>query len=139
MSVNIFGSNGNKSSKSDDKYVDRQFINLTTNVKSKVDKNDDTMTGTLNMNDNKITTEYTPISERDVVKKKYVDTTLRDVDMGSKVNKAGDVMTSDFNMGLNKVISSHISTNENDLVNKKYIDSIPKAAVCSIDMDSKLL
>jgi len=44
MSVNIFGSSGSKESKGDNKYVDRKFITLTTNLKTKIDKNGDTMT-----------------------------------------------------------------------------------------------
>jgi len=48
----------------------------------KIDKNGDTMSGTLNINCNKITTDYIPTSERDVANKKYVDTTVRNVDMG---------------------------------------------------------
>jgi len=55
----------------------------------RIDKNGDTMTGALNLNDNKIKTDYAPTSEHDVVNKKYVDTTVRDVNMESKVKKAG--------------------------------------------------
>jgi len=44
-----------------------------------------------------ITTDYTPTSERDVINKKYVDTTVRDVDMGSKVKRSWDLMSGDLN------------------------------------------
>jgi len=89
------------------------------------------------MHDNKITTDYAPISERDVVNKKYVDTTVRDVDMGSKVNKAGDVMTGDLNLGENKLKISYVPTLDEDAVNKKYVDSLPKT-VEGQSIDSKL-
>jgi len=45
MNVNIFGSSGIKASKGDNKYVDQKFITLTTNLKTKIDKNGGTMTG----------------------------------------------------------------------------------------------
>jgi len=54
------------------------------------------------MNDNRIMTDYPPISEHDAVNKKYVDTSREEI-MGSKVNKAGDVMTVYLNLGENKL------------------------------------
>jgi len=96
------------------------------------------MTGDLNMNDNKITIDYTPTSEHDVVNKKYVDT-VRDVNIGSKVNKTGDVMTGDLNLGDNKLKINYIPTLDDHAVNKKYVDSLPKTVGGqSIDLDSKL-
>jgi len=90
------------------------------------------------MNDNKITTDYTPISEHDVVNKMYVDT-ARAVTMGSKVKKAGDDMTGDLNLGKNKLKISYVSTLDEDAVNMKYVDSLSKTVGRqSIDLDSKL-
>jgi len=136
VGVNIVGCRGDSDSKNNKKYVDRKFIILTTNLHTKLDKNGGIMTGALNMNDNKITTDCTPVNEHDVVNKKYVDT-VRDVDMGSKVNKASDIMTSDLTIGENKLKINYILTLEDDAVNKKYVDWLPKTVVGQ-NIDSKL-
>ena len=52
MSVNIFGSSGAASSVAADvtkKYVDEKFKTLTTNLRTKVDKFGDTISGNLNI------------------------------------------------------------------------------------------
>jgi len=95
------------------------------------------MTGTLNINDNEIMTDYAPTSKHDVVNNKYVDTTVKDVNIGSKVIEAGDVMTGDFNLGESKLKISYVPTLDEDAVNKNYVDSLPKA-VREQSINSKL-
>lgn len=54
-------------------YVDSDFITLTENLQSKVDKTGGVMQGALNMNNNKIINVEEPTHILDVANKKYVD------------------------------------------------------------------
>ena len=55
------------------KYVDDQDTALQTRINAKLSKWGDTMTGELDMNDNKITDLATPTNNTDAATKKYVD------------------------------------------------------------------
>ena len=115
-------------------YVDRKFINLAANLSSKVNLTGGTMTGPLDMLDNKITSSYAPVDDNDVINKRYLDSIPKPVadvnlieitsQMNSKVNKTGDMMSGNLNMGENKVSSSHEPVDNFDLVNKNYLDKI---------------
>ena len=72
MSVNIFCSS-DKSIKNDNEYVDQKFITLSTNLNTKISKNGDAMTGSLNTEDNKITSRYIPVNENYLVNTKLVN------------------------------------------------------------------
>src|SRR5271163_4931739 len=98
-------------------YVDRKFINLVSILVDKVNKAGGTMTGPLDMLDNKITSSYAPVDDNDVINKRYLDSIPKPVvninlieitsQINSKVNKTGDMMSGNLNMGENKVSSSH--------------------------------
>src|SRR6266568_8206549 len=118
MSVNIFGSSGKQSSKIDNKYVDRKFISLTTNLNSKMDKNGGSFSGNIEMGDNNITLTRTPISDHDVANKKYVNTAVNnhvlltaDTDsetkLDLKVSKSGEIMSGILNLGANAIKTTH--------------------------------
>jgi len=102
-------------------YVDKKCVTLSANINTRASKFGDAFSGDLNMNDNKITTDYIPVSECDVVNKKYVDTTILSKDV-NKVNKAGDMMTGDLTLGENKLRITYIPTLDDDAVTKKYVD-----------------
>ena len=78
MSVNKFGSSSSlisSSSKGNDskKYTDSKFITLTNYLNTKLDKSGDTMTGSLNLGNCKITNIGDPQVSNDAANKKYVD------------------------------------------------------------------
>ena len=73
MSVNIFGSSGNKSSANNNKCIDSKFMTLTKNLNSKLDKSGGTLSGVMNMGTNKISLSHGAEEEHDVPNKKYVD------------------------------------------------------------------
>jgi hypothetical protein len=75
MSVNKFGSssNSNSSKGNNNKYTDSKFITLTKNLNTKLDKSGDTMSGSLNMGNCKITNLCDPQESNDAANKKYVD------------------------------------------------------------------
>src|SRR6266496_4354362 len=139
MSVNIFGSSGKQSSKSDNKYVDRKFITLTTNLNSKMDlkvsKSGDIMSGILNLGSNAIKTTHTPISGEDVINKRYFDELISrrlnsddlqhiENKLSLKVNRTGDTLTGPVDFGNNRLTSTYIPSNDNDILNKKFLKSI---------------
>ena len=77
MSVNKFGSSGNKSKSAvTKKDLDSKFINLTNNLQSKVNKSGDTLSGILDMRNHKITNLADPDSDNDACNKKYVNSKL---------------------------------------------------------------
>src|SRR3989454_6052687 len=73
MSVNIFGSSGNKSSANNNKYIDSKFITLTKNLNSKLDKSGGNLSEDLNMGTSKISLSHEAEEEHDVPNKKYID------------------------------------------------------------------
>ena len=135
MSVNIFGSSAGKSSaKLDTKYVDRKFMTLSINLNTKVNKGGDTLTGDFDFGENKIMSSYIPLTENDLVNKRYVDTLVNtnipatvvqlSTDVSSKVNKSGDTMTGDLILGSNKIKTTSIPISDDDVINKKHFDEL---------------
>lgn len=57
-------------------YLDNVSSDIQTQLNGKVSKIGDTMTGTLDMGINKITTTYVPINGEDLINKTYADTTF---------------------------------------------------------------
>src|SRR5258708_32666335 len=121
MSVNIFGSSGRQPSKSDNKYVDRKFITLTSNLDSKMDKSGGIFSGG-------VSSSHVPTDNFHLINKAFLDAALahrlNDDDMkiienrlSLKVNKSGDTLTGSLS-------SSHIPTENFDLINKIYLKSI---------------
>ena len=74
MSVNKFGLSEIKSkSEVSKQYIDSKFTTLVKHQQAKVNKSGDTMSGELNMGNNKITDLSDPISDNDATNKKFVD------------------------------------------------------------------
>ena len=87
------------------KYVDEQDTKLQTKINLKVSKWGDSMTGELDMNDNKITDLGTPTNNSDASTKKYVDdeftnkiTDINVLNTGYTVANAEATAYVDFNM-----------------------------------------
>jgi hypothetical protein len=87
-----------------------------------VNTSGDTMTGTLNMGANKITTTATTFALNELVSKSDVNNDLTSLD-NAKVNKSGDTMTGILDMGTNEVKSTVVPVNNETLTNKLYVDN----------------
>jgi hypothetical protein len=83
-----------------------------------VKKTGDTMTGALNMTNNKITSLGTPTVTGDAANKQYVDNQI-----GNYVSKTGDTMTGALNMSNNKITSLGTPTASGDAATKGYADN----------------
>ena len=100
--------------------VKGQVENLTdgTTVLPYVKKAGDTMTGALNMGNNKVTNVAAPAANSDAVNKGYVDTAVSGLTDGTTalpyVKKAGDTMTGALNLPA--------PTADANATNKKYVD-----------------
>ena len=100
--------------------VKGQVENLTdgTTVLPYVKKAGDTMTGALNMQNNKVTNVAAPTENGDAVNKSYVDTAVSGLTDGTTalpyVKKAGDTMTGALNLPA--------PTADANAANKKYVD-----------------
>jgi len=138
MSVNIFGSTGSKATKSDNRYVDKKFITLTTNLNTKMDKSGGSFTGDVDLGVNKITSSHVPVNEFDLVNKKYVSSLtpseVSGISLNSKLNASGGEMSGPLIMGIHKVSSSHVPVHDSDLVNKKHLDEIAAHRLGDDDM-----
>ena len=79
----------------------------------------DTMSGTINMNSNKIVNLLDPSSTQDASSKNYVDN-----QNSLKVSKSGDSMSGTLNMSTNRIIglpvAMTIASSDSDAVSKKY-------------------
>jgi len=95
------------------------YNTLDAKINTKLTKAGDTMTGTLNMGANLVTSSGTPSANSDLTNKLYVDT-----QDGLQVTKTGDTMSGTLDMGANKVITTYTPTNGPDLTNKTYVDNI---------------
>ena len=78
-----------------------------------------TMSGNIDMGDNKIINLETPTSDKDAVTKKYVDDKT-----GTDPNftSSGVTMTGEINMGDNKITNLETPTSNKDAATKKYVD-----------------
>ena len=108
------------------KYVDdRGALN--------VNKAGDTMTGVLNMSNQRITNLPNPNEPNDAVSKSYVTSQIDAKDVTTKkyiddhdalkVNKAGDIMTGVLNMNNQRITNLPNPSEPNDAVNKSYVTS----------------
>jgi hypothetical protein len=127
MSANIFGASGNSSRAStvDKKYVDSKFIALTKSLDAKLDKSGGTVTGEIDVNQNRILNVGNPQETSDAINKKYVDDrfAISRRNLQLKVNKAGDVMNGDLNMGGFRVVNLNEPVAQQDAASKRYVDN----------------
>ena len=95
---------------------------------TKVSKNEDVMTGQLNMSENKITGVADPLFIQDAATKSYVDALTN-----LKLNKTVDTMTDALSIGNNRIVNVSNPTNTQDAVTKYYLEQlrIPKFTVTS--------
>ena len=88
-----------------DNAIKQEIANLTngTTAMPYVKKSGDTMTGALNMQNNKVTNVAAPTETADAANKGYVDTAISGLTDGTTampyVKKSGDTMAGDLNMG----------------------------------------
>ena len=78
-----------------------------------------TMTGEIDMGDNKITNLKTPTNNKDAATKKYVDD---NAGTDSNFNSSGITMSGNIDMGDNKITNLKTPTNNKDAATKKYVD-----------------
>src|SRR5258708_26558 len=127
MSVNIFGSSGRQPSKSDNKYVDRKFITLTTNLDSIMDKSGGSFSGA-------VSSSHVPTDNFHLINKSFLDAALanrlNDDDMkiienrlSLKVNLTGDQMNGPILMGDHKITSSRVPEADDELVPKSFLNT----------------
>lgn len=97
--------------------------NFATNVYNaiadQVSASGDTMTGTLDMGANKVTTTLDPTTDSELTRKAYVN-----AQDALKVSKAGDTMTGDLAMSTNRVTGVADPINAQDVATKNYIDTV---------------
>lgn len=86
-------------------------------------KTGSTMTGTLDMGAQKITTTYTPVNGVDLTTKTYTDATF--------LKLAGGTMTGGITMGSNVITATYTPTNTGDLTTKTYVDGILGSATAA--------
>lgn len=109
--------------------VKGQVADLTdgTTVLPYVKKAGDTMTGALNMQNNKVTNVAAPTENGDAVNKGYVDTAVSGLTDGTTalpyVKKAGDTMTGNLDMGPYIVIQTSVPSKNQQVANKRYVDT----------------
>ena len=93
-------------------------------LKKKVDKACDTITGPLSMDDSKIWDLTSGTLDTNAVNKKYVDD--QDVKLQTKINlkvsKWGNGLTGELDMNDNKITDLATPSNNTDAANKKYVD-----------------
>ena len=111
-----------------DNAIKQEIANLTngTTEMPYVKKSGDTMTGTLDMQNHKVTNVAVPTETADAANKGYVDTAISGLTNGTTampyVKKAGDSMSGVLSMSNNKVTNVADPTADGDAVNKKYVD-----------------
>ncbi len=136
MSVNIFGSRSGLKPPTNQNY-NSKFIFLTHSLQTKVDKSGDSMTGNLNMANNKITGVSDPTLDDDVCNKRHLSSVMNlnnqnynskfvwlTENLQVKVDKSGDTMTGDLNMANNKITGVSDPTLDHDVCNKRYLSSV---------------
>lgn len=98
--------------------VNSNISQMQQDIEDKLFRTGDTMSGTLNMDGNKIINIPDPIDDGDAVNKSYVD-----INDNKKVNKSGDTMTGSLNMGNNSITNVANPVNNGDAVNKLYVNT----------------
>lgn len=91
------------------------IISNTNNITLKLNKSGDTMSGILNMNNNKITNVQAGNGNGDAVNRGFCNNTY--------LIKAGDTMTGNLNMNNNKISNLTDPVDNLDGANKQYVDS----------------
>ena len=113
----------------DTSAVNRKYVNDELDKKPNTDTvvlrdGSQTMTGNLDMNNKRIINVANPISETDVVNKRYFETHVENIDLSDYLKRDGTVsVTGDFDFGDNKITKVGNGTQSTDLVNKGYIDT----------------
>ena len=113
----------------DTSAVNRKYVNDELNKKPNTDTvvlrdGSQTMTGNLDMNNQRIINVANPISETDVVNKRYFVTHVNNIDLSDYLKRDGTVsMTGNLDMSLNKIINCGQPTGARDVTNKAYVDS----------------
>ena len=113
----------------DTSAVNRKYVNDELDKKPNTDTvvlrdGSQTMTGNLDMNNKRIINVANPISETDVVNKRYFETHVNNIDLSDYLKRDGTVsMTGNLDMSLNKIINCGQPTGARDVTNKAYVDS----------------
>ena len=113
----------------DTSAVNRKYVNDELKKKPNTDTvvlrdGSQTMTGNLDMNNQRIINVANPISETDVVNKRYFETHVNNIDLSDYSKRDGTVpMTGNLDMSLNKIINCGQPTGARDVTNKAYVDS----------------
>ena len=115
--------------KNDTSAVNRKYVNDELDKKPNTDTvvlrdGSQTMTGNLDMNNERIINVANPISETDVVNKRYFETHVNNIDLSDYLKRDGtDSVTGNLDMSLNKIINCGQPTGARDVTNKAYVDS----------------
>lgn len=101
--------------------------------------NTDGVTEDIAMGGHKLTGMGAPTDDADGATKKYVDDTVKNIDLSGvdasdKVSKAGDIMAGQLDMNTNKIIGLGRPVDGTDAANKAYVDE----KVGSIDITEQL-
>ena len=118
-----------------DNAIKQEIANLTngTTAMPYVKKSGDTMTGALNMQNNKVTNVAAPTETADAANKGYVDTAVSGLTNGTTalpyVKKAGDTMTGALNLPA--------PTADANAANKKYVDAADAVLNAAIQAETK--
>ena len=118
-----------------DNAIKQEIANLTngTTAMPYVKKSGDTMTGALNMQNNKVTNVAAPTETADAANKGYVDTAISGLTNGTTampyVKKAGDTMTGALNLPA--------PTENANAANKKYVDDADAVLNAAIQAETK--
>ena len=113
----------------DTSAVNRKYVNDELGKKPNTDTvvlrdGSQTMTGNLDMNNQRIINVANPISETDVVNRRYFETHVNNIDLSDYLKRDGTVsMTGNLDMSLNKIINCGQPTGARDVTNKAYVDS----------------
>ena len=113
----------------DTSAVNRKYVNDELDKKPNTDTvvlrdGSQTMTGNLDMNNKRIINVANPISETDVVNRRYFETHVNNIDLSDYLKRDGTVsMTGNLDMSLNKIINCGQPTGARDVTNKAYVDS----------------
>ena len=112
---------------------DANFASTVTNsLSQKVSKNGDSMSGILNMGNNKVTSLAAPTATGDAANKSYVDT-----QDGTRVAKSGDTMSGNLDMGSNRISNLASPSTPSDAANRSYVDSILGSATSAASSASQ--
>ena len=102
---------------------------LSTDIIGKLSLSGGTMTGDIEMSENKITDLATPDQPNDAATKDYVDAALTDFSVSlpeSKLSLSGGTMSGTINMNNNVISNLQTPALDLDAANKGYVDSLTK-------------